>query len=164
VSAAHCAYTDPIVTPENFAQSIVDDYGLAPVYHAVITKSIQEQLSDFKAHSTNYDGDGEDIAMDDTPENGQLNEQDVAWWAKWRNSIRTNAGYVRKKKTVDKVKKRRKVGRDETTVLSDIPNCSTERAQPAATEDVEMDDKTVPEEMRILIKVTWLPFLLVSSV
>jgi hypothetical protein len=35
-------------------------------------------LSDLKAHSTNYDSNGEDIAMDDTPENGKLAEQDVA--------------------------------------------------------------------------------------
>ena len=141
------------MTPETFAQSIVDDYGLSPVYHAVITKSIQEQLSDFKAHSTNYDGDSEDLVVEDTVENGKLNEDDVAWWAKWRKSIRTSAGYVRKRKVVDKVRKRRKVGKGEAVVLSDIPNGATVRDQPVATEDVEEDDKIMPEEMRILIKV-----------
>ncbi|EGO01043.1 hypothetical protein SERLA73DRAFT_29048, partial [Serpula lacrymans var. lacrymans S7.3] len=48
---------DPIVTPEAFAQSIVDDYALAPSYHTTITKAIQDQLSDYKAHTTSFDGD-----------------------------------------------------------------------------------------------------------
>jgi hypothetical protein len=65
---------------------------LAPVYHAAITKSIQEQLSDLKAHSTSYDGDGEDIAMDDTPENGKLAEQDLACGTVYATVIGTLGG------------------------------------------------------------------------
>lgn len=56
---------DPVITPENFAQSVVEDYNLASNYHAIITKSIQDQLSDFKAHHVNYDGDGADISAED---------------------------------------------------------------------------------------------------
>lgn len=41
---------DPIITPELFAQTIVEDYNLAANYHGLITKAIQDQLSDFKAH------------------------------------------------------------------------------------------------------------------
>ena len=52
------AVLDPIITPELFAQSVVDDYQLAPSYHAIITKSIQEQLSDYKAHSATFGEDG----------------------------------------------------------------------------------------------------------
>jgi SWI/SNF-related matrix-associated actin-dependent regulator of chromatin subfamily B protein 1 len=48
---------DPVVTPEAFAQSVVEDYGLAPNYHTIITESIQDQLSDFRIHSLNPDGD-----------------------------------------------------------------------------------------------------------
>ena len=40
-----------------FAQTLVEDYALAPAYHSVITKSIQEQLSDFKAHVATIDTD-----------------------------------------------------------------------------------------------------------
>lgn len=40
-----------------FAQTLVEDYALAPMYHSVITKSIQEQLSDFKAHVASIDTD-----------------------------------------------------------------------------------------------------------
>lgn len=49
------------MTPEHFAQTVVEDYNLPANYHNVITKSIQDQLSDFRAHSGQYDGDG-DIA------------------------------------------------------------------------------------------------------
>jgi SWI/SNF-related matrix-associated actin-dependent regulator of chromatin subfamily B protein 1 len=50
---------DPIVTPAAFAQSMVEDYALAPSYHSVIIKTIQDKLSDFKAYSANYDGESE---------------------------------------------------------------------------------------------------------
>ncbi|KAF8452521.1 hypothetical protein L210DRAFT_3617819 [Boletus edulis BED1] len=48
---------DPVISPEMFAQTLVEDYALAPTYHSVITKSIQEQLSDFKAHIASIDTD-----------------------------------------------------------------------------------------------------------
>lgn len=48
---------DPVITPEMFAQTLVEDYALSPTYHSVITKSIQEQLSDFKAHIASIDTD-----------------------------------------------------------------------------------------------------------
>ncbi|KIK95677.1 hypothetical protein PAXRUDRAFT_140130 [Paxillus rubicundulus Ve08.2h10] len=48
---------DPVITPEMFAQTLVEDYALASSYHSVITKSIQEQLSDFKAHIASVDAD-----------------------------------------------------------------------------------------------------------
>lgn len=46
---------DPVITPEMFAQTLVEDYSLLPTYHSVIVKSIQEQLSDFKAHMVDVD-------------------------------------------------------------------------------------------------------------
>ncbi|KAF8270065.1 hypothetical protein EI94DRAFT_1436460, partial [Lactarius quietus] len=39
---------------ELFAQSLVDDYALAPTYFSIIVKSIQDQLSDFQAHTTDF--------------------------------------------------------------------------------------------------------------
>jgi hypothetical protein len=70
------------VTPENFAQTVVEDYNLSSNYHAVITKSIQDQLSDFRAHSGLYDvdsgepmsspimGTGFDLPVDASPKRG----------------------------------------------------------------------------------------------
>lgn len=57
-------YPDPIITPEMFAQTLVEDYSLAPMYHSVITKSIQEQLSDFKAHVATIDTDWRPSAIE----------------------------------------------------------------------------------------------------
>ncbi|KAG6883249.1 hypothetical protein C0993_007230, partial [Termitomyces sp. T159_Od127] len=85
---------DPVVTPEVFAQSVVEDYALSPNYHAVITKSIQDQLSDFRAHSGLFDLDG-DVPMpvvdlnekEAEPAAGRLggrDEDNERWWARWR--------------------------------------------------------------------------------
>jgi len=46
---------DPVITPEMFAQTLVEDYSLTPSYHSVIVKTIQEQVSDFKAHTVDTD-------------------------------------------------------------------------------------------------------------
>lgn len=55
---------DPVITPEIFAQTLVEDYALPPTYHSVITKSIQEQLSDFKAHIASIDTDWKPPAIE----------------------------------------------------------------------------------------------------
>ncbi|KAF8653658.1 hypothetical protein AX16_003809 [Volvariella volvacea WC 439] len=128
---------DPVVTPEIFAQTIVEDYNLAPNYHAVITKSIQDQLSDFKAHHVSYDNDTTTTAMtttgvghtggdndgDDESSNkqdgeitsasplhrGQLDESNAAWWESWRKKLRTEKGYVRiGKRQISKGRKKRR--------------------------------------------------------
>lgn len=96
-------FSDPIVTPEAFAQTIVEDYTLAPSYHNIIVKAIQDQLSDFKAHSANYDGesgellpsspslstdhnnnDDDDIQDQNCPMRGLLDDESIAWWMTWR--------------------------------------------------------------------------------
>ncbi|KAJ2914946.1 hypothetical protein MD484_g5439, partial [Candolleomyces efflorescens] len=48
--------SDPLVTPDAFAQSVVEDYTLPATYHSYIVKSIQDQLSDYKAHSWAFEG------------------------------------------------------------------------------------------------------------
>lgn len=97
-------FSDPIVTPEAFAQSIVEDYTLAPSYHNVIVKAIQDQLSDFKAHSASYDGESGELLPSSptlstdldhnntndiqdqncTPMRGLLDDDSIAWWMRWR--------------------------------------------------------------------------------
>jgi SWI/SNF-related matrix-associated actin-dependent regulator of chromatin subfamily B member 1 len=83
---------DPIVTPEHFAQTLIEDYNLVPTYHA--TKSIQDQLSDFKAHTVNYDGDkGNTLAdlavvtLEDVVMKGQLDDEGNGWWTMWRKCL-----------------------------------------------------------------------------
>lgn len=131
--------TDPVITPENFAQSVVEDYNLSSSYHSVIVKSIQDQLSDFKAHSTNYDGEGGDYVADDesgVPETGKLDEESALWWRRWRKR-------VRKDYTTDgaeKGRKRRKVVEDE---------------QLMGMEDLNMDENEMHDDMRVVIKVSF---------
>ncbi|TFK75652.1 hypothetical protein BDN72DRAFT_733337, partial [Pluteus cervinus] len=48
---------DPVITPELFAQTLVEDYNLTNNYYGIITKSIQDQLSDYKTHHINYDAE-----------------------------------------------------------------------------------------------------------
>jgi SWI/SNF-related matrix-associated actin-dependent regulator of chromatin subfamily B protein 1 len=141
-----------VVTPENFAQSVVDDYGLPSSYHSVITKSIQDQLSDFKAHSANYDGEGGDLPTETTIEKGSLDEDDVTWWNSWRRRLRTPSGHVRIGKAAGgKARKRRKV---DKAALSDIPvEMEGKKERPLGVEEIEVDEKAMHEEMRILIKV-----------
>lgn len=55
---------DPVITPEMFAQTLVEDYALPPTYHSMISKSIQEQLSDFKAHIASIDTDWKPPAIE----------------------------------------------------------------------------------------------------
>jgi hypothetical protein len=66
----------------------VDDYALAPSYHAVITRSIQEQLSDYRAHAAD-DSTTTIITATATAGTsssivGSHDEEDTRWWAAWR--------------------------------------------------------------------------------
>ena len=85
--------SDPVITPELFAQTVVEDYALAPSYHAVIVKSIQEQLSDFRSHTVTY-GTVEDSNSDDDGAQsavvmrGELGTEDAQWWEIWRRRVK----------------------------------------------------------------------------
>ncbi|KAF8480047.1 SNF5-domain-containing protein [Russula ochroleuca] len=128
---------DPIITPEIFAQSLVDDYALAPSYLSVIIKSIQDQLSDFQAHTT-------DLVLDDDAElllRGRLDERERAWWDKWRKELPTIV--KRPKEALVTGRKRRKL---EASVKVRNPDA------PATVADIEVDEKEQQEEMRILIR------------
>lgn len=84
--------TDPIVTPEAFAQSLVEDYALAPSYHSLIAKSIHDQLSDFRAHSGFFDHEGVELSDVGGPDaaviKGSLDESNAKWWALWRRRVK----------------------------------------------------------------------------
>ena len=159
------------MTPEIFAQSVVDDYGLTPQYHAVITKSIQEQLGDYKAHSATF---GEDGVMIDEPEDvpggGRIEDggdDDGEWWRTWRKRVRSRALYRLPDAPADggaRTRKRRKVAsaaaatatatavKDEVVERPDALAAPSADA-PMAVDDFEEDESLMLEEMRILIKV-----------
>jgi SWI/SNF-related matrix-associated actin-dependent regulator of chromatin subfamily B protein 1 len=128
-----------VITPEIFAQSLVDDYALAPSYLSIIIKLIQDQLSDFQAHTTDLVIDNEaDSAL-----RGQLDENENVWWGKWRKEL---PAIVKKPKEVLVTgRKRRKV--DANVKVERDPNT------PATVADIEVDEKEQQEEMRILIRV-----------
>ena len=146
------AVLDPIITPEIFAQSVVDDYQLAPSYHAIITKSIQEQLSDYKAHSATFGEDG--VMIDETEDilQGKFSEEETAWWEAWRKRVRSKAMYKLPNPPDPRTRKRRKVVKDETV---EQPNALVPPSGdvPMTVDDFEEDENLMHEEMRILVKV-----------
>lgn len=172
---------DPVVTPETFAQSIVDDYGLAPSFHSVIVKSIQEQLSDFKAHSFYYDQDSDELVVDlknEMPlQQGALDNAQEKWWESWRKRVNdsTGAGAVVKSASgsLRRSKKKRKLDfnnpsnnnsssvgavvkvkeeEKNAAVTFDVPMDGEEFGRPMAIDEIKLDEELMHEEMRILIK------------
>jgi hypothetical protein len=88
---------DPLVTPDQCAQSIVEDYKMGSQFISMISKAIAEQLSEYRASMA------EDVVP--TPnekENGVLEDEDCSWWESWRKRLRTEKGYV-------------KIGKDRST-------------------------------------------------
>ena len=144
-------FPDPVITPEIFAQSIVDDYSLAPSYHSVITKAIQDQLSDFKAHSATFGEDG----FDDPVLRGQLTEEEEMWWDAWRNHVRSDA-LLRpwETRSEGRTRKRRKIVKDEVEEPKEVPPAASAGLDAyMSVDEFEEDENKMLEEMRILIKV-----------
>lgn len=144
---------DPVITPEHFAQTLIEDYNLASSYHAIITKSIQDQLSDYKAHTVNYDGDEGDApvvqagaALEDVIIRGRLDDEDAVWWRSWRKRLRVEyleSSNLESSNSVDKLKKRRKF----VTEKSKDPSSKS-----MTIDEFDIDEQALNEEMRILIK------------
>jgi SWI/SNF-related matrix-associated actin-dependent regulator of chromatin subfamily B protein 1 len=124
-----------------FAQSIVEDYNLPSSSQIAITKAIQEQLSDFKAHMPDVLGDDEDDVRTVEQGRGELMEDDTVWWERWRKRLRNENGSIRKK--------RRKLGSSSSPVFED--SREVERTLPVANSPDS--DETSMDDLRILIKV-----------
>ena len=109
----------------------------------MIVKSIQDQLSDFQAHTTELvpDDDAESLLR------GRLDEHERAWWDKWRKELPSIA--KRPKELLVTGRKRRKVEASPKVVRN--PDA------PATVADIEIDEKEQQEEMRILIRVCSTP-------
>ena len=117
---------------------------MAPSYLSVIVKSIQDQLSDFQAHTTDLVPEAEVESL----MQGRLDENEKGWWDKWRKELPTIA--KRPKEVLVTGRKRRKIN----------ANVKVERDPdaPATVADIEVDEKEQLEEMRILIRVRSSPF------
>lgn len=159
VDLTHRIISDPIVTPEVFAQSVIDDYGLSSSYHSIITKSIQEQLSDYKAHTAllvETDSTPIDVDEEDSEHRvlyGRLDGAEDEWWTAWRSKLRNKDGFVRtgallKSSSNGSLSTRGKKRRKTMDADSDVP---------MEVEMFEVDEERMHEEMRILIKVSWSP-------
>ena len=121
-----------------FAQSVVDDYSLPQNSVSAITKAIQEQLSDFKAHTIeSADDDG---LFGSSP---AQSVDDDTWWGRWRDGLRTESGTVRRK--------RRKQSSGPGPSDPTTSYIKFESGRPPA--DQNRDDDSM-EEMRILVKVS----------
>ncbi|EIN14518.1 SNF5-domain-containing protein [Punctularia strigosozonata HHB-11173 SS5] len=155
---------DPVVTPEAFAQSIVDDYQLPSSYQSTITKAIQEQLSDYQAHTSGGSNDHQDDEEKDEKVTGPAragvlggDDRDSKWWEAWRKRVRTKAGFVknmdRKEKEGRKAKRRKIAQREEgetdgaeADVEADVED------SPVDVHAIPVDHRNMQEEMRITIK------------
>ncbi|KAI0039220.1 SNF5-domain-containing protein [Auriscalpium vulgare] len=131
---------DTVITPDVFAQSIVDDYALAPSYLSVISKAIQDQLSDYKAHMAA----GED---EESVTHGRLAPEEEQWWEGWRKRNEADALAAAKKDRPSR--KRRKVNKGSEVKPAPYGADGEDKGMVA---DVEMDDTDALEEMRILVK------------
>ncbi|KAF5384284.1 hypothetical protein D9615_003252 [Tricholomella constricta] len=165
---------DPVVTPENFAQTVVEDYNLSASYHAVITKAIQDQLSDFKAHTGQNDGEGGDPPSpvfstsvgadveDPGPKRGRLDGEEETWWTGWRERVhkverersRSRRRGKKRRKVVVDVKEEGEDGIDGDVEdgLDEIGTGKEDWDKSVGLEEMEINEATMHEEMRILIK------------
>ncbi|KAG1752128.1 hypothetical protein EDB19DRAFT_1627888 [Suillus lakei] len=135
---------DPVITPEHFAQTLIEDYALPQSYHGVITRAIQEQLSDFKAHIASLLED-DDLTMVDR---GSLDDEDVKWWESWRKRSRHESTFTRSISSRNE-RKRRKVA---SVKIEESDAFETDKEKPHTADEIEVDEKTVHEDLRILIK------------
>lgn len=151
------------MTPEHFAQSLVEDYGLAPTYFGVIIKSMNDQLNDYKAHSARFDADGIELPLSSLEEKdsalcqpirGTQCEEDVLWWSAFRKR-KLSAPTVGTTTT----RKRRRIIKDEdedeeddwvTRVPIDVDGLKDEDG---VVGDSDEEDSGMRDDMRILIKV-----------
>jgi len=118
---------------------------MPPTYHAIIVRSIQDQLSDYKAHSSSFDADsGDSVPEKDVLLTGHLNEADAQWWESWKASVRarTTSTFLAKKR--------------HRTVKQEDGNEHFVESDPDRAMSIDefvVNEDLMHEEMRILIKV-----------
>jgi len=142
-----------VVTPEIFAQSLVEDYNLSSNDHHVITKSIQEQLADFhgqaftpadNVHSTS---DNLNEMHEETRGtlNGSLDESERRWWAKWRKKLKREARRAVEEADALKGSRRRKSGVNKREGVKQ--NGGLRKRRKTAVAEVKKEDRDNDTDM-----------------
>ena len=125
---------DPLVTPEMFATATCEDFQLPMSMHSLITKQIQEQLTEHKASDVQRHVNANSVHdVDETSEAiecGANDDKEDAWWEQWRARLHGSEDQV-------------KIEEMDDLVPLDV--ASLPRDQP--------DVKGGPLELRILVKV-----------
>jgi SWI/SNF-related matrix-associated actin-dependent regulator of chromatin subfamily B protein 1 len=114
-------------------------------------KSIQEQISDYKAHSPDYDPESGEllIAEVSVPQRGLFDDKDASWWESWRKQLMSDYISGKQLKRAGKVKKKK-------SGLSRLQNASEgalEEDQPLGVGQIKLNQRTLVEDMRVIIKV-----------
>jgi SWI/SNF-related matrix-associated actin-dependent regulator of chromatin subfamily B protein 1 len=152
----------------------------------VIVKSINDQLSDFKAHSGLYDGDGTELSSpilgivgvglkpgEDTLKQGTLDEENEKWWADWRKRLRVVEKGGGRKTKVRKTKRRKIATKVTDGTEGDVEDGfgmdveteddkSTVWEKPLPLEEIDVNEQMMHEDMRILVRVRAFSFSLFS--
>jgi SWI/SNF-related matrix-associated actin-dependent regulator of chromatin subfamily B protein 1 len=164
---------DPVVQPEHFAQSLIEDYQLPISYRSTITKSIEDQLADYKTHSLLYDTDtGEPVNPNEVgPQlHGSLEDKDAQWWESWRKQLMAEYVLGRRRKRSERRGAGRKKRKGESAEVqlhatTDGTFDETEDVKEEETEETDLQERPLrldefpqsvhmpmPEDLRILIK------------
>jgi SWI/SNF-related matrix-associated actin-dependent regulator of chromatin subfamily B member 1 len=171
---------DPLITPEIFAQSLVDDFKLASHHGSTIAKAVHEQLMEHDGSSEDAGAEAEAIPLggesgdpgaDDGRERGALDGVGEVWWRCWRKRIRTEDGYVKlggEESEGDVEAEEEGDADDEAAGAKQKTRRRRRRARgrkfgvmvpeimgdlPMDVDEIAVDSSGIDEEMRILIKV-----------
>ncbi|KZT43362.1 SNF5-domain-containing protein [Sistotremastrum suecicum HHB10207 ss-3] len=141
---------DPSITPEIYAQSIVDDFALPSQFVSLAARLIGEQLSDFKSHTlddalpfvSSANGEGDFV-------HGALGEEDVEWWEGWRKRLRTEDGFVK----IGKSGRKKKIMNGNESDKEILPELDEVGGEDRMNVDTATEsDAGVDHELRVLIK------------
>jgi hypothetical protein len=88
----------------------------------------------------------DDLTMVDR---GSLDDEDVKWWESWRKRSRQENTFTRSISSRNQ-RKRRKVA---SVKVEESDAFDTDKEMPHTADEIEVDEKTVHEDLRILIKV-----------
>lgn len=82
---------------------------------------------------------------------GSLDDEDVKWWESWRKRARRESAFSSSRIVASRNRrKRRKVA---SVKVEDSDALETDKEWPRTTDEFEIDEKMVHEDLRILIKV-----------
>ncbi|CDZ96497.1 SWI-SNF chromatin remodeling complex, Snf5 subunit [Phaffia rhodozyma] len=138
--------SDRVVTPEIFAQTLVDDFHLPQLFHSKIVSSINEQLAEYRSVfslSANVVGSSANPTVKGgNAHNGTLDEESSAWWVGWKERTQSN----RRKRGWKQVELSAGPGGDLTNQKEGRPLTAGELSRGPDERQVGFED------MRILIK------------